>query len=256
MHSLKEIQLLCNKQFKLNFNGGELSSDGGLLMIKEFISALGLERIIKDTFKTTDTAIHRDHKDHENLLQMIYQIFGTYYEDNCADEIRKDPVLSAILGKQALASQPTISRFFNRMDDVTLRQFDALMRELRKTVYSIELPEYVLFDIDSTLLPTYGNQEGEGFNYHYQAHGYHPKMCFDGLTGDLLRAALYDGTDYCSKDSAEFMKPLISEYKKNYPSIQRFARADSGFATPELYDLFEDNEQIFPDQALWYQLPY
>ena len=79
MHSLKEIQLLCNKQFKLNFNGGELSSDGGLLMIKEFISALGLERIIKDTFKTTDTAIHRDHKDHENLLQMIYQIFGTYY---------------------------------------------------------------------------------------------------------------------------------------------------------------------------------
>lgn len=242
MHSLKEIQLLCNKQFKLNFNGGELSSDGGLLMIKEFISALGLERIIKDTFKTTDTAIHRDHKDHENLLQMIYQIFGTYYEDNCADEIRKDPVLSAILGKQALASQPTISRFFNRMDDVTLRQFDALMRELRKTVYSVELPEYVLFDIDSTLLPTYGNQEGEGFNYHYQAHGYHPKMCFDGLTGDLLRAALYDGTDYCSKDSAEFMKPLISEYKKNYPSIQRFARADSGFATPELYDLFEDND--------------
>ena len=245
MHSLKEIQLLCNKQFKLNFNGGELSSDGGLLMIKEFISALGLERIIKDTFKTTDTAIHRDHKDHENLLQMIYQIFGTYYEDNCADEIRKDPVLSAILGKQALASQPTISRFFNRMDDVTLRQFDALMRELRKTVYSIELPEYVLFDIDSTLLPTYGNQEGEGFNYHYQAHGYHPKMCFDGLTGDLLRAALYDGTDYCSKDSAEFMKPLISEYKKNYPSIQRFARADSGFATPELYDLFEDNDVTY-----------
>ena len=236
---------MCNKQFKLNFNGGELSSDGGLLMIKEFISALGLERIIKDTFKTTDTAIHRDHKDHENLLQMIYQIFGTYYEDNCADEIRKDPVLSAILGKQALASQPTISRFFNRMDDVTLRQFDALMRELRKTVYSVELPEYVLFDIDSTLLPTYGNQEDEGFNYHYQAHGYHPKMCFDGLTGDLLRAALYDGTDYCSKDSAEFMKPLISEYKKNYPSIQRFARADSGFATPELYDLFEDNDVTY-----------
>ena len=49
MHSLKEIQLLCNKQFKLNFNGGELSSDGGLLMIKEFLSALGLEMIIKNS---------------------------------------------------------------------------------------------------------------------------------------------------------------------------------------------------------------
>ena len=163
MHSSKEIQLLCNKQFKLSFNGGELSSDGGLLMVKEFISALGIEKIIRNTFKTTDTALFREHKDYENLLQMIYQIFGTYYEDNCADEIRKDPVMSAILDKEALASQPTISRFFNRMDNATIRQFDTMMRELRKTVYSINMPEYVLFDIDSTLLPTYGSQEGEGF---------------------------------------------------------------------------------------------
>ena len=241
MHSLSEIQLLCNKQFKLNFNGGELSSDGGLLMLKEFMSVFGIESLIKGTFKTNDNAMFRVHKDHDNLLQMIYQIFGTYYEDNCADELRHDPVMSAILGKEALASQPTISRFFNRMDDSTLRQFDAMMRELRKKVYSIKMPEYVLFDIDTTLLPTYGNQEGEGFNYHYQAHGYHPTLCFDGLTGDLLRAVLRDGTDYCSKDSAEFMKPLISEYKINYPSIHMYARGDSGFATPELYDLFEDN---------------
>jgi len=242
MHSLSEIQLLCNKQFKLNFNGGELSSDGGLLMIKEFLSVLGIEDLIKGTFKTNDDAMFRVHKDHDNLLQMIYQIFGTYYEDNCADELRNDPVMSAILGKEALASQPTISRFFNRMDDSTLRQFDTMMRELRKKVYSIKMPEYVLFDIDTTLLPTYGKQEGEGFNFHYQAHGYHPTLCFDGLTGDLLRAILRDGTDYCSKDSAEFMEPLISEYRNNYPSIQLYARGDSGFATPELYDLFEDNE--------------
>ena len=51
------------------------------------------------------------------------------------------------------------------------------------------MPESVLFDIDTTLLPTYGKQEGEGFNYHYQAHGYHPILCYDGLTGDLIRAA-------------------------------------------------------------------
>ena len=242
MHSLSEIQLLCNKQFKLNFNGGELSSDGGLLMIKEFLSVFGIEDLIKGTFKTNDDAMFRVHKDHDNLLQMIYQIFGTYYEDNCADELRNDPVMSAILGKEALASQPTISRFFNRMDDSTLRQFDTMMRELRKKVYSIKMPEYVLFDIDTTLLPTYGKQEGEGFNFHYQAHGYHPTLCFDGLTGDLLRAVLRDGTDYCSKDSAEFMEPLISEYRRNYPSIQLYARGDSGFATPELYDLFEDTE--------------
>lgn len=240
MHSLKEIQLKCNKQFIINFDGGELSSDGGLLMIKEFLHALGFEKLLKDGFKTNDSARFRIHKDEENLLQMIYQILGTYYEDHCADELRHDPVLAATLGKEALASQPTLSRFFNRMDDDTLRQFDEMMCQLRKKIYSIKMPEFVLFDIDTTLLPTYGKQEGEGFNYHYQAHGYHPLLCYDGLTGDLIRAQLRDGTDYCSKDSAAFMAPVIAEYRKNYPDIQLYARGDSGFATPELYDLFED----------------
>ena len=100
MHSLKEIQLKCNKQFIINSDGGELSSDGGLLMIKEFLHALGIEKLLKSNFKTNDPALSRIHKDDENLLQMPYQIFGTYYEDNCADELRHDPVLSAILGKR------------------------------------------------------------------------------------------------------------------------------------------------------------
>ena len=241
MHSLKDIRLKCNKQFIVNFDGGELSSDGGLLMIKEFLHTLGIEQLLKNSFKTNDPASFRIHKDDENLLQMIYQVFGTYYEDNCADEIRHDPVLSAALGKKALASQPTLSRFFNRMDDDTLRQFDGIMRQLRKMVYSVRMPQFVLFDIDTTLLPTYGEQEGEGFNYHYQAHGYHPILCYDGLTGDLIRTQLRDGTDYCSKDSAAFMEPVIAEYRENYPDIQLYARGDSGFAAPELYDLFEDN---------------
>lgn len=241
MYSLKDIQLKCNKQFIVNFDGGKLSSDGGLLMIKEFLHALGIEQLLKGSFKTNDTASFRVHKDEENLLQMIYQIFGTYYEDNCADEIRHDPILSAVLGKKALASQPTLSRFFNRMDDDTLRQFDDIMRQLRKKIYSVRMPEFVLFDIDTTLLPTYGEQEGEGFNYHYQAHGYHPILCYDGLTGDLIRTQLRDGTDYCSKDAAAFMGPVIAEYRENHPDIQLYARGDSGFATPELYDLFEDN---------------
>jgi len=242
MHSLKDIQLKCNKQFIVNFDGGELSSDGGLLMMNEFLHVLGFEKLLKASFKTNDPASFRIHKDDENLLQMLCQIFGAYYEDNCADELRHDPVLSAVLGKEALASQPTLSRFFNRMDDDTLRQFDDILRQLRRKIYSIKMPESVLFDIDTTLLTTYGKQEGGGFNSHYQAHGYHPVLCYDGLTGDLLRAQLRDGTDYCSKGAAAFMEPLIAEYRENYPSIQLYARGDSGFATPELYGLFEDND--------------
>ena len=92
MHSLKDIQLKCNKQFIVNFDGGELSSDGGLLMMNEFLHVLGFEKLLKASFKTNDPASFRIHKDDENLLQMLCQIFGAYYEDNCADELRHDQI--------------------------------------------------------------------------------------------------------------------------------------------------------------------
>lgn len=59
----------------------------------------------------------------------------------------------------------------------------------------------VLLDIDSTLFSTYGNQEGEGFSYHYSSHGYLPLFCYDRLTGDLLKTELRDGNVYTSKGS-------------------------------------------------------
>ena len=58
----------------------------------------------------------RVHKDHENLLQMLYQITAGYFQDDHADALRKDPVLTAAVGKKALTSQPTLYRFHNRMD--------------------------------------------------------------------------------------------------------------------------------------------
>ena len=187
MDILNTFTLKSNRQIKINFDGGDLSSDAGLLLIKEFAAKIGFTKLIKKKFKTNDTSV-RFHKDDENLMQMIYQIISAYFEDDCADELAIDPVFNAILEKNSLASQPTLSRFFNRMDEDTLLQFDDIDKSLRDIIYSIKCPEHMLLDLDSTLFGTYGNQEGEGFNFHYQAHGYHPLLCYDGLTGDLLKA--------------------------------------------------------------------
>lgn len=242
MAILNTISLESNKQIKINFNGGDLSSDGGLLLIKEFASRVGLIKLVKKLFKTNDHTECRKHTDHDNLMQMIYQIIAAYFEGDCADEMTNDPVLTAILEKDALASQPTLSRFWNRMDEDTLSQLNTITAKTRDVVYSIELPKYMLFDLDSTLLNTYGSQEGEGFNFHYQAHGYHPLLCYDGLNGDLLKAELRDGTQYCSNGADQFMIPLLMEYRAKYPSMPLYLRGDSGFAAPELYDACEDND--------------
>ena len=176
MDILNTVSLESNSQIKINFDGGDLSSDAGLLLFKEFLFKIGAVKLVNRMFKTNDTAWFRVHKDDTNLMQVIYQIISSYFEDDCADELTNEPVMTAILEKDALASQPTLSRFFNRMDGDTLSQLNQIIRELRKAIYSIKKPEFMLFDLDSTLLDTYGNQEGEGFNCHYQAHGYHPLL--------------------------------------------------------------------------------
>ena len=234
MDILNTVSLESNSQIKLNFDGGDLSSDAGLLLFKEFLFKIGAVKLINRMFKTNDIAAFRIHKDDTNLMQVIYQIISAYFEDDCADELTNDPVMTTILDKDVLASQPTLSRFYNRMDADTLSQLSQITRELRKIIYSIKRPEFMLFDIDSTLLDTYGHQEGEGFHFPYQSHGYHPLLCYDGLTGDFLKAELRDGTMYCSKEADRLMKSLLDEFICDFSDTPLYLRGDSGFVSPDL----------------------
>ena len=199
------------------------SSDAGLLLIKEFISKLGIERLLNRSFKTNDSAVFRYHTDRDNLLQMIYMIMAGYFEDDASDELTKDPI------------------FFNRMDEDTLKQFQEISQILRKRIYSIQMPQAVILDLDSTLLAAYGKQEGRAFNFHYQSNGYHPLVCYDGITGDLIKIQLCDGAAYSCTSVTDFLQPILDEYLNDYPTIHLLLRGDSGFATPDLYKQCEEN---------------
>ena len=206
MSIVNTLALESNRQIKINFDGGDLSSDAGLLLIKEFISKLGIDTLLEKAFKTND------------------------------------PVFKSVLEKDALASQPTVSRFFNRMDEDTLNQFLAIARVLRRKIYSVQMPQAVILDLDSTLLDAYGKQEGRAFNFHYQSNGYHPLVCYDGMTGDLIKIQLRDGTQYSCTGVVDFLQPILDEYLNDYPAIRILLRGDSGFATPSLYKQCEEND--------------
>lgn len=241
MYILDDIQLQSNNKIKLNFGGGDLSSDSGLIPINEFARKIGFDEVIRSNFKTNDKATYRQHTDTENILQKIYQIIAAYFQDDDADELTHDPVFNAILDKDTLASQPTMSRFINRCDDICIMQFEQIQQLLRERIYSINKPEQILIDIDSTLFATYGNQEGNDYNYHYSDYGYHPLLAYDGLTGDLLKAELRPGNVYTSKEVKSFIHPLLLEYQEDYPSIDIFLRGDSGFADVIFYEELESN---------------
>ena len=109
MSIVNTLAVESNRQIKINFYGGDLSSDAGLLLIKEFISKLGIDTLLEKAFKTND------------------------------------PAFKSVLEKAVLASQPTVSRFFNRMDKDTLNQFLAIARVLRRKIYSVQRCHRLLF---------------------------------------------------------------------------------------------------------------
>lgn len=102
MAILTTTSLESNKRVKINFNGGDLSSDAGILLISEFASKVGLTSLVKRTFKTNDKASFRFHMDPDNLLQIIFQIIAAYFEDDCADELTNEPVFTETLRKKFL----------------------------------------------------------------------------------------------------------------------------------------------------------
>ena len=167
MDILNTISLESNSCFKMNFNGGNLSSDAGLLMIYDFLRTMGFENIISKIFATPRKDSFRKHSDSSMLLQFLYQVFAAYFTDDCADHLRKDPLFTRLVDKDSLASQPTLSRFWNRMDDSTLGQFLAILKKMRKAVYSVSMPREVILDLDSTLRLLMVSRKARLFNFHY-----------------------------------------------------------------------------------------
>lgn len=85
MNIVNTLSLECNRQIKMNFDGGDLSSDAGLLLIKKFVIKLDVDKLLVKTFKTNDSALFRYHMYQKNLLQMIYMIIAGYFEDNTSE---------------------------------------------------------------------------------------------------------------------------------------------------------------------------
>ena len=240
MNIVNTLSLNSNRKIKINFNGGDLSSDSGMLLIHEFAQKLGLEQLLEQDFSTNDNKT-RKHTDSKNAIQKVYQLIAGYFQDDDADELTSDPIFTTILNKRSLASQPTLSRFINRCDEICLYQFELIHQKLRERIYSWKRPDHLLIDIDSTLFATFGTQEGNSFNSHYRDYGYHPLVAYDGLTGDLLSACLRPGSSYTSKNTVDFLKPLLDEFNRDYPDIPLYLRGDSGFADIMIYETLESN---------------
>jgi len=227
------------------FDGGRITSDGGLVWLAKIDEQLGLCEAISEHVPEW-----RNRKGRHSLLslirQRILQIACGYYDQNDSDTLREDPLLKMVCGSLPesganLASQPTISRLENAATRRCCHQIAKVLLEVYLTQRENNgTPERVLLDFDSTDDPTYGEQEGSYYHGYYGQHMYHPLLVFDGHSGHLITALLRAGNTHASNSSVAILKRIVGALRQRWPGVAIEIRADGGFAVPALYDYCED----------------
>jgi hypothetical protein len=227
------------------FDGGRITSDGGLLWLAEADGELGLCEAISECVPEWRKRQGR-HPLASLVRQRVMQIACGYEDQNDSDSLREDPLLKMLCGSLPesganLASQPTISRLENA---ATRRS----CHRIAQTIFELYLkerekggaPKKVLWDFDSTDEPTHGDQEGSYYHGYYGQHMYHPLLVFDGESGHLITALLRAGNTHASNTCVALLKRLVGGLRERWPEVEIELRADAGFAVPALYDYCEE----------------
>lgn len=224
----------------VDFLGGRLTSDGGLVWLAEADTALTLTTTLAAVIP--DWRTRRGRHDLPTLLaQRVYQIACGYEDQNDATTLRTDPLLKQVCGRLPrtgtdLASQPTFSRLENAISARTCYRLAAALGE----VYLRErerdgVPTHLVLDLDGTDDPTHGDQEGSAYHGYYGQHMYHPLLVFDGDTGQMMTAVLRPGTVHASHGVLAILRRIVAAVRARWPEVTLELRADSGFAIPALY---------------------
>lgn len=231
-----------------SFDGGRLTSDGGLPWLGEAEAELGLCATFARGIRDWRRGPVR-HSLPTLIRQRVFQIACGYEDQDDADFLRTDPLLKAVCGRLPesgadLASQPTMSRLENAVSRTTCYRLAVALGE----VYLRErdrdgVPPHILIDIDSTDDPTHGKQEGTAYHGFYGQHMYHPLLFFDGTTDQLITAVLRRGTAHASTGMVAVLKRVVRAMRARWPAVSIEVRLDAGGAVPAVY-AFCEQEQI------------
>lgn len=247
-HCLTQLTLGFQPKIILDFNGGEITTDCGLLLLRQFDGQLALTKKLNGIFNDWRNPVFIEHQTHEMLCQRIYQIAAGYEDCNDADTLRQDPTFQTIVGKSdPLASQPTLSRLENHADDQTIERLSAtgLQWFLKHGYNKREAPKEILIDSDATDDPCHGQQEFAFFHGKYGEHMYHPLFFFEAKTNCLLSALLRPGNASASAGIAAELDRLLPILKRRFPKTQISYRADAGSAAPEIYRTLESFTALY-----------
>lgn len=218
---------LGRRKLEVNFGGGAVSSDGGLLLLREVDRRLKLTEHVASVLKDPRDPDLITHPLVDLLRQRIYGIVQGYEDLNDHERLREDALLQSVLERdESLGSAPTLCRMENR---ASRAEMWALQRQLVKSFIASfkRPPEELVLDFDATDDPVHGKQEGRFFHGYYDSYCFLPLYVFCGeqLLVAYLRPSKIDG----AKHAWAILALLVKRLRQAWPEVRIILRADSGF---------------------------
>ena len=223
----------------------ELTSDAGLLPIRQFDEQIGLTEQFVAALTDLRYQPAVDHKLAEMVRMRIFGILADYPDQNDHDVLRSDPVFKLIAGRSPdandLASQPTLSRFENAIDVRSLRRLQDVFIDQFIASFD-EPPVRLTLDIDPFDDPTHGQQQLTFFHGYYRQYQYLPRVITCAENDLVVMVCLLFGTAHPTLGAGDDLRYLVRRLREAFPGVRIHLRADSGFGVPAMYEVSEHLE--------------
>ena len=248
-----EFHSLGRREVVGKFDGGNITSDAGGLLLRETEMRTGILSRFAECFQDLRNPELIEHSVAELVAQRVYGLALGYEDLNDHDDLRRDPLLAVLVGKEdpegegrirqqdkgkAMAGKSTLNRLELTPAEPTAaelrykkivmkpEEIDRLLVDVFLESYT-EPPEQIVLDVDATDDPLYGKQEGRFFHGYYMNYCYLPLYIFCGEF--LLCARLRSSNIDAPEGTVEELERIVGQIRSRWPAVKVIVRGDSGF---------------------------
>jgi hypothetical protein len=236
-----------DKAVELDFDGGRLSSDAGLVLLKAPDEQLGFTRALAAVLNDPRDPRRVDFTQHDLLQQRVLQIAAGYEDANDSNTLRHDPIFKLLLDRlpepgAPLASQPTISRFENRVSRTELYRLALVFLDQFVASYD-RPPQLIVLDFDDTEDPAHGEQEQVRYDGYYGGYCFLPLHVYEGLSGRLI-TTIFKAKRFTGAQMLAVLTRLVKRLRQAWPDTLLIVRGDSHFAYPAVMQWIEEQPDL------------
>jgi hypothetical protein len=240
-----ELPAVARKKVSVGFDGGMLSSDAGVLLLRGVEERLGLASRLAGCLNDRRNSDRIDHTIGEMLRLRMFAIAAGYEDANDCTKLRNDPVFKMAVGRApesgaALCSQPTLSRLENAPSKIEIARLMGAMVDQFCASYT-RAPASIILDIDETFDAVHGHQQLSLFNAHYNERCFLPIHIYEGTSGKPVAVILRSGKTPGGVEVRTIVKHVIARIHRHWPRVDVLVRGDSHYGRPEAMAWCEAN---------------